>query len=85
MLKIKEIEAKTSPKKKQIELKNISVENLKLVDTDTGEDITKEVIDAIPTGIWTGCFKVEFGVAEQRSRIGRGWENKIKKKFFKEK
>ena len=34
MLKIKEIEAKTSPKKKQIELKNISVENLKLVDTD---------------------------------------------------
>ena len=38
MLKIKEIEAKTSPKKKQIELKNISVENLKLVDTDTGED-----------------------------------------------
>ena len=38
MLKIKEIEAKTSPKKKQIELKNISVENLKLIDTDTGED-----------------------------------------------
>ena len=36
MLKIKEIEAKTSPKKKQIELKYISVENLKLVDTDTG-------------------------------------------------
>ena len=35
MLKIKEIEAKTSPKKKQIELKNISVENLKLVDTDS--------------------------------------------------
>ena len=32
-------------KKKQIELKNISIENLKLVDTDTGEDITKEVID----------------------------------------
>ena len=43
MLKIKEIEAKTSPKKKQIELKNISVEHLKLVDTDTGEDIRQGV------------------------------------------
>ena len=60
MIKIKEIEAKTSPKKKQIELKNISVENLKLVDTDTGEDITKEVIDAIPSGIETVYFKLTF-------------------------
>lgn len=60
MLKIKEIEAKTSPKKKQIELKNISVEHLKLVDTDTGEDITKEVIDAIPSGINTVDFKLTF-------------------------
>ena len=60
MLKIKEIEAKTSPKKKQIELKNISVENLKLVDTDTGEDITKEVIDTISSGIETVDFKLTF-------------------------
>ena len=58
MLKIKEIEAKTSPKKKQIELKNTSVENLKLA--DTGEDITKEVIDAIPSGIETVDFKLTF-------------------------
>ena len=58
MLKIKEIEAKTSPKKKQIELKNISVENLKLIDTDTGEDITKEVIDALPEGTEQVGFKI---------------------------
>ena len=65
MLKIKEIEAKTSPKKKQIELKNISVENLKLVDTDTGEDITKEVIDAIPLGIETVDFKLTFELPDE--------------------
>lgn len=65
MLKIKEIEAKTSPKKKQIELKNISVENLKLIDTDTGEDITKEVIDAIPSGIETVDFKLIFELLDE--------------------
>ena len=65
MLKIKEIEAKTSPKKKQIELKNISVENLKLIDTDTGEDITKEVIDAIPSGIETVDFKLIFELPDE--------------------
>ena len=65
MLKIKEIDAKTSPKKKQIELKNISVENLKLVDTDTGEDITKEVIDAIPSGIETVDFKLNFELPDE--------------------
>ena len=65
MLKIKEIEAKTSPKKKQIELKNISVENLKLVDTDTGEDITKEVIDAIPSGIETVDFKLTLELPDE--------------------
>ena len=65
MLKIKEIEAKTSPKKKQIELKNISVENLKLIDTDTGEDITKEVIDAIPSGIETVDFKLNFELPDE--------------------
>ena len=65
MLKIKEIEAKTSPKKKQIELKNISIENLKLVDTDTGEDITKEVIDAIPSGIETVDFKLNCELPDE--------------------
>ena len=65
MLKIKEIEAKTSPKKKQIELKNISIEHLKLVDTDTGEDITKDVIDAIPSGINTVDFKLTFELQDK--------------------
>ena len=65
MLKIKEIEAKTSPKKKQIELKNISVENLKLVDTDTGEDITEAVIKEIPVGIETVDFKLSFELPDE--------------------
>lgn len=65
MLKIKEIDAKTSPKKKQIELKNISIEHLKLVDTDTGEDITEEVIDAIPSGIRTVDFKLTFELSDE--------------------
>ena len=65
MLKIKEIEAKTSPKKKQIELKNISVENLKLVDTDTGEDVIKEVSDAMPCGINTVDFKLTFELPDE--------------------
>ena len=50
---------------KIIELKNISVENLKLVDTDTGEDITKEVIDAIPSGIETVDFKLTFELPDE--------------------
>ena len=60
MLKIKEIEAKTSPKKKQLDLKNISVKDLKLIDTDTGEDITEAVIKEIPVGIETVDFKLSF-------------------------
>lgn len=65
MFKIKEVDAKTTPRKKQLELKNISVENLKLVDTDTGEDITKEVIDAIPSGIETVDFKLTFELPDE--------------------
>ena len=60
MFKIKEVDAKTTPRKKQLDLKNISVKDLKLIDTDTGEDITKEVIDAIPSGIETVDFKLTF-------------------------
>ena len=47
MFKIKEVDAKTTPRKKNLELKNISVKDLKLIDTDTGEDITEEVIKEI--------------------------------------
>ena len=65
MLKIKEIEAKTSPKKKQIELKNISVKDLKLIDTDTGEYITEAVIKEIPAGIETVDFKLSFELTDE--------------------
>ena len=62
MFKVKEIEAKTSPKKKNLELKNISVNDLKLIDTDTGEDITSKVINEIPEGITTVDFKLVFKI-----------------------
>ena len=65
MFKIKEIEAKTSPKKKQLDLKNISVKDLKLIDTDTGEDITEAVIKEIPVGIETVDFKLSFELPDE--------------------
>ena len=65
MFKIKEVDAKTTPRKKQLDLKNISVKDLKLIDTDTGEDITKEVIDAIPSGIETVDFKLTFELSDE--------------------
>ena len=60
MFKIKEVDAKTTPRKKNLELKNISVKDLKLIDTDTGEDITEAVIKEIPVGIETVDFKLTF-------------------------
>ena len=60
MFKIREVDAKTTPRKKNLELKNISVKDLKLIDTDTGEDITEAVIKEIPVGIETVDFKLSF-------------------------
>ena len=60
MFKIKEVDAKTTPRKNNLELKNISVKDLKLIDTDTGEDITEAVIKEIPVGIETVDFKLSF-------------------------
>lgn len=65
MFKIKEIEAKTSPKKKNLELKNISVKDLRLIDTDTGEDITEKVIAEVPDGIETVDFKLTFEIPDE--------------------
>lgn len=53
MIKINEIKSKTTPRKKNIQLKNISLHDLNLIDTDTGENITQEVIDALPEGTET--------------------------------
>ena len=64
MFKVKEVESKVTPKKKHLELKNISVKDLKLIDTDTGEDITDKVIAEIPDGINTVDFKLTFEIEE---------------------
>lgn len=60
MFKVKEVEAKTTPRKKTLELENISVKDLRLIDTDTGEDITEKVIAEIPNEIDTVNFKLNF-------------------------
>ena len=65
MFKIKEVDAKTTPRKKNLELKNISVKDLKLIDTDTGEDITEVVIKEIPVGIETVDFKLSFELPDE--------------------
>ena len=65
MFKIKEVDAKTTPRKKQLDLKNISVKDLKLIDTDTGEDITEAVIKEIPVGIETVNFKLSFELPDE--------------------
>ena len=48
MVQIKETEEKISLPKRNIILKNISVKDLKLVDYETGEDISEDVKAAIP-------------------------------------
>ena len=65
MFKIKEVDAKTTPRKKNLELRNISVKDLKLIDTDTGEDITEAVIKEIPVGIETVDFKLSFELPDE--------------------
>ena len=65
MFKIKEVDAKTTPRKKNLELKNISVKDLKLIDTDTGEDITEAVIKEIRVGIETVDFKLSFELPDE--------------------
>lgn len=65
MIKISNTESKTTPAKKNIQLKNISVKDLRLVDTDTGEDISQEVINEIPDGIDTVNFKITIELPEE--------------------
>lgn len=65
MFKVKEVDAKTTPRKKNLELKNISVKDLRLIDTDTGEDITEQVIAEIPEGIDTVDFKLTFELPDE--------------------
>ena len=64
--KIKEVKSKTTPRKKNLELKNISVKDLKLIDTDTGEDITEQVIAEIPDGVDVVDFKLTFELTDDK-------------------
>jgi len=48
MVKITESEEKITASKKTIKLDNISVKDLRFVDLETGEDLSQQVIDAIP-------------------------------------
>lgn len=48
MVKITESEEKITAPKKTIKLDNISVKDLRFVDVETGEDLSQQVINAIP-------------------------------------
>lgn len=48
MVKISTTESKQVAPKKTIKLDGISVKDLKLIDAETGEDLSQQVIDAIP-------------------------------------
>lgn len=65
MIKINEIKSKTTPRKKNIQLNNISLHDLNLIDTDTGENITQEVIDALPEGTETIDFNISVELPEE--------------------
>ena len=65
MIKISNTESKTTPAKKNIQLKSISVKDLRLIDTDTGEDISQEVINEIPDEIDTINFKITIELPDE--------------------
>lgn len=65
MIKINETPEKLNPRKRNIQLKNISLHDLNLIDTDTGENITQEVIDALPEGTETVDFQITVDLPEE--------------------
>ena len=65
MIKINETPEKLNPRKRNIQLKNISLHDLNLFDADTGENITQEVIDALPKGTETVNFKITVDLPEE--------------------
>lgn len=66
-LEIKNTKKRETPAKKVLDLKNITVENLCLVDAITGENITDDVIAEIPTGVETVDFKLTFELSDEDS------------------
>ena len=64
MFKVTTSDSKHVAAKKNIQLKNISVKDLRIIDTDTGEDISEQVIAEIPDGVSTVDFKLTFEIDE---------------------
>lgn len=62
--KITNTDKKETPAKKNITLKNISVRDLVLIDTDTGEDITQVVINELPDNVETVNFKISVDLPD---------------------
>lgn len=65
--KIKRVEKKETPAKKVLDLKNIAVDTLKLVDFETGDDITEDVLAEIPDNIDSIDFKLTFELSDEDS------------------
>lgn len=65
MIKISTTEAKVRAARKNIQLKNISVKDLRIVDTDIGEDISEQVIAEIPDGVDVCDFKLVFELPDE--------------------
>lgn len=67
MYKVKEVDSKITPAKKHIELKDISVKDLRFVDIETGEDNTEAVIAEIPEGVVSVSFKLTFELPDEEA------------------
>ena len=69
MIQVKETPSKVTPSKKIITFKNIPVENLRLIDTDTGEDVAQQLIDALPDGMDTIDFKISVELDDEDTEV----------------
>lgn len=70
MIKITESQEKITAPKKTIKLENISVKNLKIVDVETGEDLSQQVIDAIPFEAIDFKITFELPSEDEEQRVG---------------
>lgn len=81
MVKITESEEKITAPKKTIKLDNISVKDLRFVDVETGEDLSQQVIDAIP--FESIGFKITFELpVEEGSEEVRQWTTSRRMNFL---
>lgn len=67
MIKVNETKSKITPATKTVKLENISLADMHLIDTDTdtGEDITQQVIDELPEGTETVNFNIKVELPEE--------------------